>query len=55
MFTVLITKHKEWVTEFSNFKENDQNCHYHQRLILKTQAQAIVCELHGCFHIYTPI
>lgn len=55
MFTVLITKHKEWVTEFSNFKENDQNCHYHQRLILKTQAQAIVCELRGCFHIYTPI
>ena len=55
MFTVLITKHKEWVTEFSNFKENDQKCHYHQRLILKTQAQAVVCELHGCFHICTPI
>lgn len=55
MFTVLITKLKGWITEFGNFKENDQKCQYHQRLILKTQAQAVVCELHGCFHIYMPI
>lgn len=35
MFTVLITKHKGWITEFGNFKENDQKCQYHQRLDIK--------------------
>lgn len=40
-FIALTNKYGGWIIELSNFKDrNDQECQYHQALLLKTLAQA---------------